>query len=114
MTNYDAALANCRRVELATYQSLTNDPQFIFPKIPAGSYEMRCTITRKDLQHLESSLEVYWKDEECGFSDQVKLTSENDDGSYVELYFILKTWYSEVKMLQSDRIVTSEVMVSTK
>ena len=27
----------------------------------------------------------------------------------VELYFILKTWYSEVKMLQSDRIVTSEV-----
>ena len=32
----------------------------------------------------------------------------------VELYFILKTWYSEVKMLQSDRIVTSEVMVSTK
>ena len=58
MTNYDAALANCRRVELATYQSLTNDPQFIFPKIPAGSYEMRCTITLKDLQHLETSWQI--------------------------------------------------------
>ena len=90
MTNYDAALANCRRVELATYQSLTNDPQFIFPKIPVVSYDMRCTITRKDLQHLESSLEVYWKDEECGFSDQAKLTSENDEGSCVELYFIFE------------------------
>ena len=88
--NYNASLKNCQNIGLALYQSLTNDPQFIFAKIPAGTYELRCIVKLKELQFLDSSLEIYWRTADTNFSAQAKLAYDHDDDSVIELFVVLE------------------------
>lgn len=92
--NFNATLVNCSRKNFTTYQSLNDDPQFIFTNLQAGAYIVRTCFSCENIQ---STAEVYWcnnrnefSPESCLFSPESCLFIELNKGERTEFYIYLE------------------------
>ena len=86
--NFDAELVNCIRQDFINYQSLNEDPQFIFPNLHAGLYIVRICLTSEDLY--QATGEMYWTNSLNEFSPETSLSFKLASGEFNQFFIHLE------------------------